>query len=179
MWLIIGQTIWFFLPAGIANMAASLSRFLPVPDTAVDHGATWRGKRLFGAHKTWRGGITGVVAGTLFFLLQQYWYQYDWAQSLSIINYSQTTWTLGILFALGAILGDMIESTIKRQMNIDPGKPWVPFDQLDYVIGAVVLSSVITFPGWIYVLIAVGLGFGLHILVNILSYILGIQKNKL
>lgn len=160
-------------------MTASLSRHLPIPSWPVDGGATFRGRRVLGGHKTWRGVVVGVIMGTLFFLFQQWVFQYEWAQSISVLEYADTSWLFGLLLALGAIGGDVVKSFFKRQIRVAPGKPWMPFDQIDYVVGAIGLGSVIYFPGWDYLIVALGLGFGLHVIINLLSYLLKLQKNKL
>lgn len=179
MWQLIGQTIWFFFPAGISNIGASLSGHLHLPAWTVDAGATLGGKPIFGAHKTWRGLIIGTISGTLFFWLQQYLYQFEAFQSVSIIDYSESSWVYGLLLSLGGVLGDLVKSFFKRRVSIRPGHPWIPFDQIDYVVGAVLLIAIIYFPGWGRIFIAMGLGFLLHIAFNLLGYILKLQKNKL
>lgn len=180
MWFFIGQVIWFFLPAGIANMGASMSRFLPVPAWPVDGGRTWRGKRILGSHKTWRGVITGLIIGTVFFYLQQWLYHtYGWAQDVSLIDYSSISIAFPLLLGAGALIGDMVKSIAKRQMSIDPGVSWMPFDQIDYVVGAAGFVSFVIVPTWQMIGTALAIGFGLHILVNLIAYSLHIQKNKL
>jgi CDP-2,3-bis-(O-geranylgeranyl)-sn-glycerol synthase len=47
-----------------------------------------------------------------------------------------------LLFSLccGALLGDVIESFFKRRIGKDRGQDWIPFDQLDFLIGALTFS---------------------------------------
>jgi len=47
---------------------------------------------------------------------------------------------LGTLSGLGALAGDAIKSFFKRQVNVPPGKSWVPFDQIDYIVGGIVFT---------------------------------------
>jgi CDP-2,3-bis-(O-geranylgeranyl)-sn-glycerol synthase len=35
--------------------------------------------------------------------------------------------------------GDSVKSFVKRRIGIAPGKPWIPWDQLDFVLGALAL----------------------------------------
>ncbi len=179
MLLLIGQSIWFILPAGIANIAASLTRGIPFLGTPVDFGKSWRGKRIFGSHKTWRGIIFGTLFGVFTFWLQQYLYRFDFFESLSVVNYTEETWLFGFLLGSGAVWGDAIKSFFKRQANRPPGVPWIPFDQIDYTVGAVVLVSIIHFPGVGLTIAIICFGFVLHILFNLLGYILRLKKNKL
>jgi CDP-2,3-bis-(O-geranylgeranyl)-sn-glycerol synthase len=70
------QVLYFFLPAYLANMSPVLigRRFgaLAIP---IDGGRTLWGKRILGDHKTWRGLLAGIVAGTLVFELQRSVYE--------------------------------------------------------------------------------------------------------
>lgn len=139
--------LWFFLPAGIANASPILVAPLPVIKNwnfPIDMGRTFRGKRILGSHKTWRGLIVGVLTATLVLWLQQV-----------AIAHSHTlrTWTdqvdysslpvliVGPLFGLGALGGDAIESFFKRQKGVAPGKGWFPFDQTDYIIGGALATA--------------------------------------
>ena len=57
--------IWIFLPAGAANAApvwANKIRWLKDWQAPLDFGKTFRGKRLFGQNKTWRGLFFGCLA---------------------------------------------------------------------------------------------------------------------
>ncbi|MCH7492394.1 CDP-archaeol synthase [Patescibacteria group bacterium] len=179
MWLFIGQSLWFILPAGLANIASSLSRYLPLPQWPVDAGKTWRGRRIFGDHKTWRGMIVGTVTGLATFWLQQYLYQFDFFSTISLTDYSSEPWIFGLLLGAGSVMGDLIKSYFKRRVNIAPGQPWLPFDQIDFVVGALAAVSIVFFPGWGIVIFLLIFGFVLHIAFNLLGYILKLQKNKL
>jgi CDP-2,3-bis-(O-geranylgeranyl)-sn-glycerol synthase len=138
--------LWFFLPAGMANVTPILVAPLPglrKLDAPIDCGLTYRGKRVLGSHKTWRGLVSGVIMATFTLWLQQLAVeQYAWAQSLAHeVNYAALpTVTLGVLFGLGALGGDAIESFFKRQRGVAPGHGWFPWDQLDYIIGAAIAS---------------------------------------
>lgn len=133
--------LWVFAPAGIANMVPILAARVPVIrrfDQPIDGGRSFRGRRIFGDHKTWRGILTGMVAATAVLALQQLLYgQFGWFQWVSNgVDYmSLPIWLAGPLFGLGALGGDAVKSFFKRQLNVEPGRSWIPFDQLDYVIG--------------------------------------------
>lgn len=138
--------IWFLLPAGVANVAPILAAHLPGLkqfDAPIDGGARWRGHRLLGSHKTWRGIISGILLATLVLALQQACYlAFDWARYISGgVNYGALPLLLlGPTFAIGALGGDALESFFKRQRGIKSGKSWLVFDQIDYVIGAILVS---------------------------------------
>lgn len=48
---------------------------------------------------------------------------------------------LGLACGFGALGGDALKSLVKRRCGIAPGKPWMPADQLDFVIGGLVALS--------------------------------------
>jgi len=136
----------FFLPAAAANGIPVLAALIPglhKLNAPMDFGLHVRGRPLFGKNKTWRGLFTGIIAATLLlWLLQQLALRWHPLGNLmSDINYTQLhTWLLGPLLGAGALLGDAVESFIKRQLNYPPGKSWFPFDQIDFVIGAIVCT---------------------------------------
>jgi CDP-2,3-bis-(O-geranylgeranyl)-sn-glycerol synthase len=170
--------IWFFLPAGVANMAAPFAAKL-FGMTPVDFGKSWGKHRIFGDHKTWQGIIAGTVAGALFFLIQKWLYQFPSIQSMSIIDYSNTTWLLGAALGFGALLGDLVKSFFKRRANVAPGKSWIPFDQLDYIIGGMLLSLFfVKLPLEVWVTIFL-FYFIMHFVVNLFFYAIGFKKTKL
>src|SRR5882757_4594912 len=139
--------LWFFLPAGVANMSPILVANLPGLrrlNAPMDFGLTFRGRRVFGSHKTWRGFMVGIISATLVLALQQLLTRhFGWAQTLTgQVDYaSLPTLVMGPLFAIGALGGDAIESFFKRQRGIKPGEGWFPFDQTDYIIGGAVATA--------------------------------------
>jgi hypothetical protein len=122
------QLLYFMLPAYLANMAPPFTR-------------RWKGwnrplnVRLFGDHKTVLGFACGVAVGLLATGVQA-----ALALSLSIVDYGRWPW-LGLGFGFGAMAGDSLKSLFKRKLGIAPGSRWIPMDQLDYVIGALVLAG--------------------------------------
>jgi len=111
--------IYRFLPAYLANasaMAFGGGRTIDGGRTFVD------GKPIFGAHKTIRGAIAGVIAG-------------------SLVGLAQGDVALGILMGLGAILGDLAGAFMKRRFSLAPGAPLPVMDQFDFLIAAYLLSS--------------------------------------
>lgn len=138
--------LWFFLPAGMSNVMPIFAAHIPwlkKYNAPLDFGKYYRGKRVFGEHKTWRGLLAGVIAGTLTLWLQQYLFvEYAWVRSFaSSVDYAALpTLLVGALFAIGALGGDALESFFKRQRGIAPGKGWFPFDQIDYIVGGAIAT---------------------------------------
>lgn len=177
--------IWFLLPAAAANAAPVFAAAIPAfkkLGAPIDGGKTWRGHKLLGPHKTWRGIIAGIVLSTFTLWLQQSLAaHFSWAQFVaSGIDYSALPLLiLGPLFAIGALGGDALESFFKRQQNITSGGKWIPFDQIDYVIGslAVSLFFVILQPVQ-YVLIII-VWFFAHLLASYVGYKLHLKKDPI
>lgn len=120
------QLAWFMLPAYCGNMAPPLVRYW--------HG--WNApihERWLGAHKTVMGFLAGVFAGILASGLQSVT-----PASAALLDYRY--WPLiGLGFGFGAMAGDALKSFVKRRIGIAPGARWVPFDQLDFAVGALCL----------------------------------------
>jgi len=96
-----------------------------------------------------------------------------------LIDYHDFSLMLGFFLGLGAMLGDMAESYLKRKRNIAPGEVWMPWDQLDFVFGGLLFSFFIYVPQAGVVLTLIVLSPLLHVLFNYLGYLLRLQKNKL
>ena len=177
--------LWFLLPAAIANAAPIFAGKLPILskfDAPIDASRTWRDRRILGDHKTWRGIISGIVVATFILWLQQLLFiHYSWAQFVSgEINYTALpVLILGPLFAIGALGGDAIESFFKRQRNIQSGKAWVPFDQLDYVIGSLVVSLFFVVLSPVQYLWIIAIWFLAHLLASYIGYTLGLKKDPI
>lgn len=171
------SVFWFFLPAGVANMAPVLFNWLPFLDVPVDFGWHWRGKQLFGANKTWRGLVTGCLAAIGIVYLQKWLAPHT--ASINLIDYAGINLIgLGIAQGLGALGGDLIESFAKRRAGIPAGKSWVPFDQLDWIAGALVLTVPLVILDAAQVVAALLLFGLLHPLANLLGYALKLKPNK-
>lgn len=177
--------IWFLLPAAISNAAPIFAANLPGLkkfNAPIDAGKTWRGHPLLGPHKTWRGIIAGIVTATLILWIQQLLFaHFAWAHYLSgSVDYAALpVLLLGPLFAIGALGGDAIESFLKRQQNIKSGGAWIPFDQIDYIVGSVAVSLFFVILSPLeYVLIFVVWFLG-HLLASYVGYKLGLKKDPI
>jgi len=171
MWDLILKSMYFFLPAYLANMFPNLLNKLPWLKQPIN-------KKLFGAHKTWRGLIIAIIIGGLTFWVQKLLYIQNVGRSLALIDYADFSLLLGFLLGAGAILGDLLESYFKRKNNLKPGESWVPWDQLDFVIGALLLSFLVFIPRISVIVVICLISPLLHILANLIGYYLGINKNK-
>jgi CDP-2,3-bis-(O-geranylgeranyl)-sn-glycerol synthase len=143
---IIAQAFWIILPAYIANASAKLVG----GGTPIDFKKTYKdGKRILGDGKTWRGLIIGTLIGMIggfglsigAFFINNTEYSF-----IGITDFFGFPYMIPILFSIcfGALSGDIIESFFKRRRGIDRGKDWIPFDQLDFILGVLIFSFVIS-----------------------------------
>lgn len=175
------EYLWFFLPAGIANMMpVFVKKYFKFLDIPVDQGIEFRGKSLLGRNKTVRGVLFGTLGGIITVFIQTYLYNnFENFRNISIVSYCEYNFVLlGFLIGFGALLGDIIESFFKRQLNREPGARFFPFDQIDFVIGFLALTSIVFRPEWqVYVFLILFVPI-LHILFNHIGYYMGLQKTK-
>lgn len=166
---------WFFLPAGVANMSPILAARLPILrnwNTPIDIGQSYRGKRLFGANKTWRGLLFGAVTGAIIGLIQ---YRIITSSAESTGFIIVVTAALGF----GAMVGDTIESFFKRQVGVQPGARWFPFDQIDYIIGGLLFAMLFVSVSPADIVRIFLLYFGLHLVMSYIGYLIGVKKTPL
>lgn len=169
------QAFLFFLPAGVANAAPVIVNRIPLLrryKIPIDFGRHYRGKRIFGDNKTWRGLIFGTIMGGVTSLLVSYFFVPNSADAWYIF------W-VGASLGFGALAGDAIESFFKRQRNVPPGKSWFPFDQIDYIIGGLVFVYPLTLIPLILMIGILVLYFGLHLVVSYIGFLTGFKKHPI
>jgi CDP-2,3-bis-(O-geranylgeranyl)-sn-glycerol synthase len=169
---------WYLLPMGFANIAPVLFRnrfsWLAIP---VDRYIGNRG--VFGSHKTIRGLLVAVLCGLVGFWWQQLVSALPRVSALGFFSYADMTLWFGVCAGLGAILGDLVRSAVKRRVGIRPGGRFVPFDQIDYVLGGVLLTLPFFQPSLQIVLGVFVAGFLLHVATSIIGYGLGMKRDRL
>ncbi|HIJ17949.1 MAG TPA: CDP-2,3-bis-(O-geranylgeranyl)-sn-glycerol synthase [Thermoplasmata archaeon] len=135
--------LWLMLPALVPNSAAVLFG----GGTPMDLGRSWRGKRVLGDGKTWRGffggALTGFGVGSIEIIITTMLDEQD------AFGYGDLPWAVAIIAALsfGAMTGDCVGSFIKRRLGVDRGKKAPGLDQYNFVLGAIV-TVIIVSPGW-------------------------------
>lgn len=166
--------VWIMLPAYIPNPAAVLFG----GGTPIDFGRNYSdGHRIFGDGKTFRGLFLGVFAGIITGMLL-IWLSGTYALTFLPLH----TLTSVSLLALGALLGDLGKSFLKRRMGKVRGEKWPVADQLDLVVGAFILMLLFD-PAWLFayltlpiLILILILTIVLHRLVNIIGYFLGVKE---
>lgn len=175
------QAIWFVSPAGAANMAPVFAKKIPLfnfLNKPVDAGKSFRGKRILGDNKTFRGFFAGFILGTATAYIQLYLYnEVTWVRDdLALFDYSAVNPLLwGLVSSQGALIGDAIESFFKRQTNHAPGTNWFPFDQVDFILGTLLFTSfIVQLELQEYVVVFLVM-FLLHPTINIIGYLLKLK----
>ena len=176
--------LWFFVPAGAANAAPIVAAHTPALaryTTPLDFGRTFRGRPLLGANKTWRGLLAGVLlAVAVLWIEQTLVASSPRLAHLLDLNYAHLpTLLLGPLFGIGALGGDALKSFFKRRVAIRPGQSWFPFDQLDFVVGAGLLTlPVVRLPlgaySWSLLIWPV-----IHLASSFVGYLLGLKDQPI
>lgn len=160
-------------------------RLLPGLLRPLDGGWTFRGRRVFGDNKTWRGALamfTGVLLATL-----ALWACTDYASRLPAPLRTVGPLEFGARLGLGLVLGELPNSFLKRQLDIAPGKQrrspggalLSVFDQGDFVLGVWLMLA----PVWCMTIAEVGTAFVgvvvVHLLVNVIGFAIGARRNLL
>jgi len=122
------------------------------------------GQRILGAHKTVRGLFSGIVAGSIVGLAES-----------SVDNRLLLG---GFMIALGAVLGDLLGAFFKRRLRIKPGDPLPIVDQLDFVLGGLLLGQVFFHMNWISVFIVILVTPPIHLGTNYGAFKLGLKRTR-
>jgi CDP-2,3-bis-(O-geranylgeranyl)-sn-glycerol synthase len=121
------------------------------------------GRRVFGKNKTFRGFFFGLLVGVL-------------VGSVEVMLFSYPLLFL-LLSPLGALLGDLAGAFLKRRLDIPPGGLLPVVDQIDFVVGAIVLMlplPIISLPLAVAMLIITP---PIHMLTNFAAYKLKLKSN--
>ena len=178
-WFLLGA----FVLAGMAQtawFATPLSRRFSFP---IDGGATFRGTRIFGEHKTVRGFVVMVPAAAISFAVLAAAIG-DPAQAglwpLSIAGYAG----LGACAGLGFMAGELPNSFVKRRLGVRRGggpprrlaaSAQFDADRLDSGIGMLLaLSAIVPTPVMTWVLVLL-VGPSIHWAFSVLMFHLGLK----
>ena len=159
------QLLYLMLPAYAANMAPPFVKY-------------WRGwnrplnRRLLGEHKTIVGFMLGVLAALLVAYAQSC---IGWNGNL--VDYSNGS-VLGLALGFGAMGGDSLKSLFKRARGIPPGQSWMLADQLDFVLGAMIMVWPWARLDWMDAAVILTLSFIGDIAVNHIACWLGIRDTR-
>lgn len=186
---VLAQALWLALPVTLAGLThvQAIQRGVLAPLSAIrlDGGLRLRGRPLFGANKTLRGAIV-MIAACMFWTLIVDGLQRGLGldESLRFIPHEQLgSLALGLVLGLAYILGELPNSLLKRQLDIDPGAPakgrarrvfWL-LDQLDSALAILVALSLFRTPSFAFVLALLGLTLAVHPAVAAIMVALGLK----
>ena len=151
--------LWLFLPAMVPNSAAVVFG----GKTKIDFGKSWRGRRIFGDGKSWRGffggALSGIAFGLILIAVSSIWDPTDYW------GYGPFWDNVGVLacLAFGAVLGDLCGAFIKRRLGMERGQK-APV--LNYIEGWHIAAL-------IFIIVIM---FAIHRIVNIIGYRMGLKK---
>lgn len=159
---LIVDTVLVYLPAMISNATPTFIR----KGTPLDKGKVFiDGRRILGDGKT----IEGLIVGLYFGFVVSFSYT---------IVFGHYVLALQLLASsLGALLGDIIGSFIKRRIGIPRGGRALILDQLDFYLGANALLLITGFKinVWVFLVGAV-IVLVLHVITNRIAYMLGLKN---
>jgi CDP-2,3-bis-(O-geranylgeranyl)-sn-glycerol synthase len=170
------EAIWLILPAYAANGLTPLVG-LRKGLHPIDGGRRFKGGPLFGPGKTWEGLLFGTLMGGLIGLVEMLAYPYlPFSISTVSLVIVPMSLVLGLLLGLGAMLGDLGGSFIKRRLKIQRGRSAPVLDQLDFLTGALALSLFLLALKWEWVVLLAVITPIIHIAANMIGYLLKVKK---
>lgn len=147
--------------------------------------APWRGKRVFGSGKTWRGVAIAIAGCAIGAALQKYVLS-GWAAPIALVDYGRLDpLAFGAAMGGGAMLGELPNSFVKRRLGIEPGaraNGWKSFvfyvwDQVDLLTLAWPGIAHWFWPEPRFVVTSFALALTLHPLSSLLGYLIGARNS--
>ena len=177
------QMLFLLAPAGIANTAPVWVGRIPLIrawNTPIDCGLKYKGQRLLGDNKTWRGLASGAAVGAatgaiLSVVTQTSSYL---SETVDIFSSEMNLILLGGLLGLFALIGDAAKSLLKRRIGIRPGRAWPPWDQIDYILGAYFIIGLIFNLTPTHYLTGLFLYAFMHPMISYIAYLLKLKKDR-
>lgn len=174
------EGFWILIPAYAANGFAPLAKYKK-HSHPIDFGRSFRGRRVFGDGKTWEGLFLGIVVAILLSLLLQAVHPHlPWSLSQEVHGVSLMIATmgplLGLLLGLGAMVGDLAGSFIKRRMGWPRGAMAPILDQDDFVVGALAFASILVIVEVSWLILFLIITPLVHLLASAIGYKLGVKR---
>lgn len=200
---LLGLTFYGLLPCYLSNAGMVITgKINGVKRYPIDRGKVWPkdGRRVLGEGKTWNGLLGGVFLG--FFLTIALYPFTAWVANLATDSFilpngdgsptlmrffdlqhillflnAGNNFALYVgrtfLLALGAPLGDMAGSFLKRRFGKSDGAQFLLLDQLDFIlVSALLVWPLLPFP-WYSILFICLLTPLLTVIANLVAYYLG------
>jgi CDP-archaeol synthase len=152
----------------------------------IDRGRKFRGKRIFGDNKTYRGVVVVSLGTVIGFGLQSlFLHRIASVRSVELFDYAFfKSVALGLAVGGAAMLSELPNSFIKRRFEIAPGsaaKGWKAvifyvYDQIDFLLGAWLVLAIVVPVTVERVLFSAGLLLVAHQLMSSAGYALGMRR---
>jgi CDP-2,3-bis-(O-geranylgeranyl)-sn-glycerol synthase len=148
----------------------------------MDLGKIWRGNRLLGDGKTWRGFIGGTLIGIMVGVIE-----IVVSDSFSDDHFgfgsTGTAFAIVVALSVGSMSGDVLGAFVKRRLGLERGEKAPFLDQYDFVAGALLFALVVDSAwiadnliyddAWIGLIFFLFLVYLIHRAVNIIGYKMG------
>jgi CDP-archaeol synthase len=152
----------------------------------IDRGRKFRGKRIFGDNKTYRGVVVVSLGTVIGFGLQSLLlHRIASIRSIELFDYAFfKSVTLGLAVGVASMLSELPNSFIKRRFEIAPGraaKGWkgvifYVYDQIDFLLGSWLVLAIVVPVTVERVLFSAGLLLIAHQLMSSVGHALGMRK---
>lgn len=173
------QSIYSIFPGIMANMAPVIFKKINFLNYPLDFNKKLFNKPILGPNKTFRGFFAGILTSMIIISIQYLIFKFTIFKNLNIIDFDSVNFLLlGFLMGSGVMAGDTVKSFIKRRLGILSSKPFVPWDQIDGVIGGLLFSRIIWNYSLKYAVFIIILTFFIHIIIRHISYYLRFTENK-
>lgn len=151
----------------------------------LDGGRSWRGRRLFGDNKTWRGAlmmtIGPLLATVVLSRFSGYW------DHVPVEARDAGPVLVGLLVGLGTVIGELPNSFLKRQMGVAPGTQrrdatgiaLTIYDQADLVLGIWLLLLPVIVLSPAVVAVAFAAVTLVHLVVNVIGHAIGARSSPI
>jgi CDP-diglyceride synthetase len=185
--MIVAQVVYLVLPflvAGVVHSAAIKHDLLHVLARPLDGGLTMAGRPVLGANKTWRGPVMMCAGCLAAVLVQGALYPLPGFETLSLLDYGTIDVPLlGVILGLSYSLAELPNSFVKRRLGIAPGVVssrgaviQYVIDQADSVLGGALVLLLILHQTVTVVVLAIVVGFVLHVLFDQAMYATGVKR---
>jgi len=165
------QVLYLLAPAYLANMMPVVAAKFNLP--------WWKSisEEKFWKNKTRRWFYVWYIGALIALYIQKNIQSTEFWTSYSIIEYADINiFFYALLFWFWALGWDLIKSYFKRKLWKKPWTSWFPFDQLDLVIGSLLLIAPFVSLSWEHILAALIISPVGHFLTNVMAYWIGWKK---
>ena len=164
------QGFWFIIPAYAANGLPPFAR----GKHPLDFGKKLKGKRILGDGKTIEGTVAGFLGGLFWGYILILFQTYVQINPGVVINQDiglvVMDWPLIILIIIGALLGDIIGSFIKRRLDLSRGTKFPIIDQTGFVVVALLIAAPLYIPSLGAIAFIIASTIFVHLFGNYIAY---------